>query len=116
MAERVRSANPTQQIRFLELPAGRLIAGITAAGLLDTTTEAGLLHFRGAHHSPFMFLPVTIYPAAAAILISEMALGPRFRNRPFSRWRLRLTAAIGLRVWVSIPGDDWRFGASWPVA
>jgi hypothetical protein len=94
MAERVRGANFAQPIRFFGLPAGRLIAAITAGGLLGATAEAGLLHFRGAYHNPFMFLPVTI-PPVAAILMGEMALGPRFRNRAFSRWWLRLTAAIG---------------------
>ncbi len=95
MAERVRSASSGQQVRFLGLPAGRLIAAITAAGLLGTTAEAGLLHFRGAYHNPFMFVPVTIPPVASA-LTSEMAFGPPFRNRTLSRWWLRLTAAIGI--------------------
>jgi hypothetical protein len=95
MAERLRSATPGQQLRLFGLPAARLIAAITAAGLLGTTVEAGLLHFRGAYHNPFMLAPVTV-PPAAAIVMGEMALGPRFRNRAFSRWWLRLTAAVGL--------------------
>jgi hypothetical protein len=94
MAERVRGASFSQQVRFLGLPAGRLIAAITAGGLLGTTAEAGLLHFRGAYHNPFMFLPVTL-PPVAAIVMAELALGPPQRNRAFSRWWLRLTAAIG---------------------
>ena len=53
-----------------------------------------MLHFRGAYHNPFMFVPVTIPPAAAAVT-TEMALGRPTRNRAFSRWWLRLTAAIG---------------------
>jgi hypothetical protein len=94
MAERLRSAKSGQQVRLFGLPAGRLIATITGAGLLGTTAEAGLLHFRGAYHNPFMFAPVTI-PPAAAIVMGEMAVGPRGRNRALSRWWLRLTAAIG---------------------
>lgn len=71
-------------------PAGRFIATATAAGLLGTTAEAGFLHFRGAYHNPFMFIPVTI-PPAAALVMAEIAYA-KPRNRPFSRWWLRLTA------------------------
>jgi hypothetical protein len=53
-----------------------------------------MLHFRGAYHNPFMFVPVTIPPAAAAVM-AEMVLGRPARSRAFSRWWLRLTAAIG---------------------
>ncbi len=94
MAERVRGAKRGQRVRFLGLPAGRLTAAVTGAGLLGTAGEAGLLHFRGAYHNPFMFVPVTV-PPAAAIVMGEMAAGPDNRNRAFSRWWLRLTAAIG---------------------
>ena len=45
------------------LPAGRALAALTGAGLLGTAGEAGLLHFRGAYHNPFMFAPVTIPPS-----------------------------------------------------
>jgi hypothetical protein len=95
MAERVRDARPDETPRFLGIPAGRLTAGVTAAGLLGTSGEAGLLHFRGAYHNPFMFVPVTISPAAALVM-AEAALGPPRRHRPLSRWFLRLTAALGL--------------------
>ena len=37
------------------LPAGRALAAVTGAGLLGTVGEAGLLHFRGAFHNPFMY-------------------------------------------------------------
>ena len=30
---------------------------------MGTVAEAGLLHFRGAYHDPFMYLPVTVPPA-----------------------------------------------------
>jgi hypothetical protein len=94
MAERVRSTPEGEAPTFLGAPAGRLSAGVTAVGLLGTAAEAGLLHFRGAYHNPFMFIPVTL-PPAAAIVMSEMALGKPERDRAFSRWWLRLTAAIG---------------------
>ncbi len=95
MAERVRAAKPHSQVTFLGFPAGRLTAGITAGGLLGTAGEAGLLHFRGAYHDPFMFVPI-IVPPAAAIVMAEIAVGPPVRNRALSRWWLRLTAAIGI--------------------
>ncbi|WP_407176718.1 hypothetical protein [Bradyrhizobium sp. STM 3562] len=94
MAERVRDARSGQRPRFLKLPIGRLTAALTAAGLLGTVGEAGLLHFRGAYHNPFMFVPVTL-PPGAALVMSEVALGPKRPRRAFSRWWLRLTAAIG---------------------
>jgi hypothetical protein len=95
MAERVRDARSGHRPRFLGIPIGRLTAALTAAGLLGTTGEAGLLHFRGAYHNPFMFVPVTL-PPTAALVMSEVALGPKRPHRTFSRWWLRLTAAIGL--------------------
>lgn len=95
MAERVRTAKPGSPVTFLGIPAGRLMAAITAAGLLGTAGEAGLLHFRGAYHNPFMFVPV-IVPPAAAVVMAEIAVGPSVRHREFSRWWLRLTAAIGI--------------------
>jgi hypothetical protein len=57
--------------------------------------EVGLLHFRGAYHDPFMYLPVTIPPVTAA-LMGHAALGPTHRRRPVIRFFLRLTAALGL--------------------
>lgn len=94
MAERVRDTPAERAPRFAGMPAGRLTAGITAVGLLGTTAEAGLLHFRGAFHNPFMVLPVTIPPSAAAVM-AGVALGTTKRDRAFSRWWLRITAALG---------------------
>jgi hypothetical protein len=94
LAERVRDAGPVEVPRFLGLPMGRVTAAVTSIGLLGTAAEAGMLHFRGAYHNPFMFVPVTIPPAAAAVM-AEMVLGRPARSRAFSRWWLRLTAAIG---------------------
>jgi hypothetical protein len=95
MAERVRKSKSGSRVTFLGMPADRLIAGITTCGLLGTAAEAGLLHFRGAFHNPFMFVPV-IVPSAAAAVMAEIAAGPSTHNRTFSRWWLRLTAAIGI--------------------
>ncbi len=95
MAERIRAVKAGLPVKFLGLPAGRLTAAITSLGLIGTTLEAALLHFRGAFHDPFMFLPVTIPPAAAAVM-GEVAVGQHSRDRGFSRWWMRLTAAVGL--------------------
>jgi hypothetical protein len=93
-SERLRDTSGSRSARVFGLPAGRALAGLTGAGLLGTAAEAGLLHFRGAYHDPFMFLPVTVPPVAAA-LAGEAALGPRGCDRRFSRAWLRLTALLG---------------------
>ena len=68
--------------------------GADRAGLLGTTARPGLLHFRGAFHDPFMFLPVTVPPVGAALLAERPpAAGPDAIG--FSRWWLRLTAVLG---------------------
>jgi len=73
---------------------GRLIAAITALGLLGATAEAGLLHFRGAFQNPAMVLPVTLPPVAGA-LIGSAAVVPRRAPRRLTRWWLKLTAVLG---------------------
>jgi hypothetical protein len=93
-AEQVRDAPGGAAPRVFGLPAGRATAAVASLGLLGTMAEAGLLHFRGAYHNPFMFVPVTVPPVAAA-LMAEAAFGPKGRNRAFTRWWLRLTALIG---------------------
>lgn len=93
LAERVRNADDRCP-RVLGLDAGRATAGATALALLGTTAEAGLLHFRGAFHNPFMLLPVTMPPVAAA-LIGEVAFG-RAEPRPITKGWLIATAAMGV--------------------
>jgi hypothetical protein len=91
-AERVRET--PRLARANGLPAGRMLAGVTAAGLAGTVGEAGFLHFRGAYQNPAMFLPVSV-PPFAAVLIAAAALRPsRLRSR-IARWWLRLTAFLG---------------------
>lgn len=94
MAERVRGTKPGQISRFLGVPTGRLTAALTAAGLLGTSAEAALLHFRGAYHDPFMYVPVTVAPVAAATM-GELAVGKPMRNRMLSRIWMWLMAIIG---------------------
>ena len=78
-AERVRDTPPASEATVLRLPAGRMLAAVTAAGLAGTVGEAGLLHFRGAYHNPAMLLPVTV-PPVAAVLLGVTALRPRQRS------------------------------------
>jgi hypothetical protein len=94
-SERVRESRPGERPTIFELPAGRTMAAVAGAGLLGTTGEAGLLHFRGAFHNPFMALPVTLPPVGALLLASAAAGGPG-RNHAFTRWWMRLLAAMGI--------------------
>jgi hypothetical protein len=101
-AEQVRD-NPPDRARIFGLPAGRLLAAISGAGMLGTTGEAGLLHFRGAFHNPAMFAPVIIPPTGAALLLNAAARLRR-RNRWLTRWWMRLTAwlgcaGVGFHIW-----------------
>lgn len=93
-SERVREARRTRP-RIFGLPAGRAIAAVAGAGLLGTTGEAGLLHFRGAYHNPFMLLPVTLPPIGAALLLSA-AGGRSGRTHRFTRWWMRALTAMGV--------------------
>ena len=95
LAERVRDSAPGQPPRILGWPAGRLLAAASALGLLLTSAEAGLLHFRGAYHDPFMYLPVSAPPLTAAVT-ALVALDRRAPRRRLARWLLRVTAALGL--------------------
>ena len=113
LAERVRDTPPAEDPKLLGRGAGRMLSLATAASLLGTTGEAGLLHFRGAFHNPAMYLPVTM-PPAAALLMTNAALGPAGRTRPFTRFWLGLTslmgvAGVGLHIWgVSRAMGGWR--------
>jgi hypothetical protein len=93
-SERVREARRSRP-RIFGLPAGRTIAAVAGAGLIGTTGEAGLLHFRGAYHNPFMLLPVTLPPIGAALLLSA-AGGGSGRTHPFARWWMRVLTAMGV--------------------
>jgi hypothetical protein len=93
-AERVRDNWSGRAPQIMGVPAGRATATLTALGMLGTVGEAGLLHFRGAYQNPAMFLPVTVPPVAAGLL-ANLAAGPRGKDRWFTRWWLRLTAALG---------------------
>lgn len=93
-AEMVRDTPAGRPAAVLGVAAGRILAGVSAAGLAGTAGEAGLLHFRGAYHNPAMLLPVSVPPAAAALL-GATALWPRRRLRGVTHAWLRLTALLG---------------------
>ena len=95
LAERVRDNEPEGEPDVFGLPAGRVVAATTAASLLGTTAEAGLLHFRGAFHNPAMLLPVTMPPVAAALL-GAAAAGDAAKARKASRLWMAATAAMGV--------------------
>lgn len=64
-----------------------------AAGLVGTAVEAGLLHFRGAFHDPFMYVPVTI-PPMAGVALAGASIGADSGGA--ARALLWSTAAAGL--------------------
>jgi hypothetical protein len=70
------------------------MAAVAGAGLLGTTGEAGLLHFRGAFHNPAMFLPVTLPPVGGLLLLAAAAEG-KGRPHRVARWWMRLLTAMG---------------------
>ncbi|MBV8917721.1 hypothetical protein [Bradyrhizobium sp.] len=94
-SERLRESRAASRPEIFHLPAGRTIAAVAGAGLLGTSGEAGLLHFRGAYHNPFMAVPVTL-PPIGAVLLMRAAAGKAGREHAFSRVWMRLLALVGL--------------------
>lgn len=76
------------------LRLGRVLALAAATGLVGTASEAGLLHFRGAFHDPYMFLPVTIPPLAAAALLAA-TIAPSSGTIRAARLSLATTRLLG---------------------
>jgi len=95
LSERVRDNEPGTSPKIAGTSAGRAVAALTSVSLLGTMGEAGLLHFRGAYHNPFMFVPVSVPPVAAALL-GNTALGSSRVRRPVTRWWLRATTLMGI--------------------
>jgi hypothetical protein len=81
--------------RLFGIPAGRALAALSGLGLLGTSGEAALLHFRGAFQNKAMFAPVTLPPVGAALLLNA-AVAPKPRARWLARVWLRLTMLMGL--------------------
>ncbi|HET6586493.1 MAG TPA: hypothetical protein VFG67_01815, partial [Oleiagrimonas sp.] len=63
--------------RVFGMSAGRALAALTSLGLVATSAEAALLHFRGAYHDPFMYVPITVPPVAALLLAETATTRPR---------------------------------------
>jgi hypothetical protein len=81
--------------QILGMPAGRVLGFGAATGLLGTAAEVALLHFRGAFHSRYMYLPVTVPPAAALALSIAVMSTSRPVHR-VARFMLRATALLGV--------------------
>jgi len=73
---------------------GKLLAWLVSLGLLGTSAEAALLHFRGAYHNPAMVIPVAGPPVAAGLLAQAARLPAQ--PHPGTRLALRLLAGVGL--------------------
>jgi hypothetical protein len=82
--------------RLVGLPAGHALSALTSAGLAGTTAEVALLHFRGAFHNPFMWLPISVPPVAAGLLGAAAIAPVRPRLRRFIRFWLALTGLLGI--------------------
>jgi hypothetical protein len=93
-AEKARALNRRRPAKALGLSLQRLLAAVSAAGLMGTMGEAALLHFRGAYHNPAMVLPVTV-PPVAATLLGAAAVAPNRRRHRLARGWLKLTAFLG---------------------
>ena len=93
-ADQVRDTDPVQLPKLLGLPAGRALAALTGTGIAGTVGEVWLLHFRGAFHNPFMWLPIAVPPVASALLV-QAALVPD-RQAPFARACVGATALLGI--------------------
>lgn len=74
---------------------GRALCGIVCLALAGTSAETALLHFRGAYQNPFMWLPVTVPPVAAALLAAN-AIAPASAPRRMTRSWLALTGLLGI--------------------
>jgi hypothetical protein len=92
VGERLRD-EPAEDPSLFGMPAGKALALLAAAGLLGTVGEVALLHFRGAFQHRAMYVPVTVPPVAAALLAHAAMQKPR--NRWWTRFMLRVTAALG---------------------
>lgn len=74
---------------------GRLLAGFIGLATLAQVAEVALLHFRGAWHNPAMFLPVTIPPITAGLLLQQ-ALRPGAATARLARGAICIMGAMGI--------------------
>lgn len=85
------------RMKLFGVPVGRALSAFSAFGLAGTVGEAGLMHFRGSFQNPFMWLPVSLPPIAAA-LTAKAAIEPAGARsgRPVTRGWLWATSIMGL--------------------
>ena len=74
---------------------GTALGWALSASLMVTASEVWVLHFRGAFHDPFMYVPVTVVPAAAGAL-ALAAARPSATRVSIARRLLQLTGLIGI--------------------
>ena len=96
-ADEVGASGHPKSLKLFGIPVGRALSALTAAGLAGTVSEAGLLHFRGSFQNPFMWLPVSLPPIAAA-LTAKAAVEPSGKRagRPMTRAWLAITSILGV--------------------
>ena len=95
ISERLRNARTGDTPKLFGVGTGEALALFTTASLAGTSGEAWLLHFRGNFQNPFMYIPVTIPPAAGALLADAAIRGGAARRKA-ARVGLIATAAAGL--------------------
>ena len=93
-AERLDPGKPAAEQRLLGLPFARAMAALVGVGIAGTITEVALLHFRGAFHNPAMWLPLSVPPTAAALMLKTALAGPD--PAWLARGALWGTAALGV--------------------
>jgi hypothetical protein len=95
-SERLRAETGDLAPRIFGLPTAESLGLMSAAGLLGTSLETALLHFRGAFQNPAMYIPVSAPPLAALLLAAAVIAGPKYHAlRWSSRLLLRFTAVMG---------------------
>lgn len=90
VVHRMRHKPRRRQIEFAES-----LAYTVSACMLVTASEAWVLHFRGAFHDPFMYVPVIVVPAASAALAVAGATQTE-KSFTAARWLLNASAIIGV--------------------
>jgi hypothetical protein len=91
-AERLRN-QPAHEPRLLGMPAGKALGLLSGIGLAGTASEAALLHFRGSFQHKAMYAPVSVPPAASALLLHASVTKPQ--PRWLARVVLQLTWLVG---------------------
>jgi hypothetical protein len=90
VVHRMRDKPRWEQIEFAEG-----LAYTVSACMLVTASEAWVLHFRGAFHDPFMYVPITVVPAAA-IALSVAGATQTEKSFTAARWLLNASALVGI--------------------